>query len=216
VEQWVEDVAANVERCLTAVEQLRFAALRAHDSGVGLLTGALCRVMGLESGFATKLQYAAGLHDIGKVTLPDVILKKPGNFDAAEWVIMRRHTTLGFDILQGSNDATIKLAAIVALRHHERWDGTGYPDGLAEEAIPRAARIVGICDVYHALREMRPYKPPLSHERAMSIILEGDESGRTQPTHFDPTVLAAFKSCFELIREVYEESLPFHETCQAA
>lgn len=207
VSRAVVDIPANVGRCLTAVEGMRSKALYEHDRGVGILTGALCRVLGLESGFAAKLQYAAGLHDIGKVTLPDAIIEKESPLDAVEWEIVRQHPQFGFEILKNSQDPTIKLAATVALHHHERWDGTGYPDGLAGKAIPRAARIVAICDIYHALREMRPYKQPQSHERAMSIILEGDESGRTSPTHFDPTVLAAFGSHFDLIREVYEETL---------
>lgn len=211
----MDGVPSNVQKCLTAVEQIRFAAVHAHETGVGRLCGALCTIMGLESRFAACLHYAAGLHDIGKMTLPDAILKKPGELDANEWAIMRQHPKLGYSVLQGSADATVKIAARVALCHHECWDGSGYPDGLAGEAIPREARIVALCDVYHALREVRPYKPALSHDQVRHIILEGDGSGRTRPTKFDPAVLTAFALHSDLIRQVFEQSLARDDTSAA-
>jgi HD-GYP domain-containing protein (c-di-GMP phosphodiesterase class II) len=162
--------------------------------------------MGFESGHVAKLQFAARLHDIGKVTLSDKILNKSGPLDATEWDAMREHPRLGFDILCRSDDSFVRTAALVALCHHERWDGSGYPDGLAGEEIPPEARIVVVCDVYHALREARPYKSPLGHEQALTIILDGDESGRTRPSHFDPIVYAAFKTHSDLIRNAFEES----------
>ena len=93
------------------------------------------------------------------------------------------------------------MAAESALAHHERWDGTGYPKGLAGEAIPLSARIMAICDVYDALRSRRPYKPPFEHEKTLEIILTGD--GRTHPGHFDPAVLDAFKRSTDAFREIY-------------
>jgi putative two-component system response regulator len=161
--------------------------------------------MAFESGSIARLQFAAGLHDIGKVNLPDSILQKSGPLDATEWDAMREHPKLGFDILCQSDDSCVRTAALVALCHHERWDGSGYPCGLAGEEIPPEARIVGLCDVYHALRETRPYKSSLNHEQALAIILNGDGSGRTRPSHFDPITYAAFRTHSDLMRDAIEE-----------
>lgn len=199
-------VAVNVKQCLIAVENSRCAMVRAHEDVVSHLCGTLSGAMGFDSGHLARLQFAAGLHDIGKISLPDSILQKSGPLDAAEWDVVREHPKLGFDILCQSDDVFVRTAALVALCHHERWDGSGYPDGLAGEEIPPEARIVGICDVYHALREARSYKSPLSHEQAMTMILDGDESGRTRPSHFDPIVYAAFERHSDLMRNAIEES----------
>jgi putative two-component system response regulator len=199
----VDRVSTSIERCLSAVAETRCANVSAHQDAVGILCGALSRVMNFESGYVTKLQYAARLHDIGKVMLSDDILNKSGPLDATEWDIIRQHPKLGFNILSRFDDPLIRLAALVALCHHERWDGSGYPDGLAGEEIPPEARIVAVCDVYHALREVRPYRSPIGHEQAVSIILDGD--GRTLPSHFDPIVHAAFKGHNDLLRDAFEE-----------
>ena len=198
-------VADNVERCLKAIEISRCAINRIHEEAVGHLCGTLGRAMRLESGTVAGLQYAGRLHDIGKILLSDAILENTGAFDTAEWAAMREHTRLGSEILWPCDDPLVRLAAIVAEFHHERWDGSGYPDGLAGEAIPPEARIVGICDVYQALREVRPYKPSYSHEQAMRIILEGDEKGRTRPSHFEPALHAAFRAHSDLIRDASDE-----------
>ncbi len=200
----MDRVSRNVEQCLTAVAEIRCITVCVHADAVGTLSGTLGRAMGLESGYVARLQFAAGLHDIGKAALPENILNKSGPLDAAEWATMREHSNLGFAILSRCDNARIRVAALVALYHHERWDGSGYPDGLGGEEIPPEARIVGVCDVYHALREVRPYKSPLEHEQALSIILDGDESGRTRPSHFDPLVHAAFKVHSDLIRDAFQ------------
>jgi putative two-component system response regulator len=200
----VDDVPASIERCLSAVEAIRSPALRAHEDIVGSLSAVLGTLVGLDGGQTSLLRYAACLHDIGKIAMPDAIINKPAPLDAAEWAIVRQHTTLGHSVLEGSADAAVRLAATVALWHHESWDGSGYPHGLAGAAIPREARIVGVCDVYHALREVRPYKQALEHDQALRIILEGDAEGRTRPTQFDPRLLAALKRHDDAIREHYE------------
>jgi putative two-component system response regulator len=138
------------------------------------------------------LYKSAPLHDIGKVAIPDAILNKPGKLTADEWVIMRRHTEFGRDaILQaeaefaGTSVCFLRLAREIAYGHHERWDGTGYPQGLAGEAIPMSARLMAVADVYDALISKRVYKPAFPHERAIDMIIE--ERG----THFDPAVVDA-------------------------
>jgi len=117
---------------------------------------------------------------------------------------MKRHTVIGASILGTSASPYLAMASEIALRHHERWDGSGYPDGLGGEAIPVSARIMAICDVYDALRSKRPYKAPLDHAQVVQVIISGD--GRTNPSHFDPAVLATFTATTERFREIFEEN----------
>ena len=134
----------------------------------------------------------APLHDVGKVGIPDSILRKPGKLTEAEFEEMKKHTTLGYQTLSwaetrmGGHNDFLRLGAIIAYTHHERWDGKGYPRGLAGEAIPRIGRLMALADVYDALISKRVYKPAFDHETAKKIIVEG--SG----TQFDPLVVEAF------------------------
>ncbi len=129
---------------------------------------------------------AAPMHDVGKIGIPDAILQKPGKLDADEWKIMRRHPEIGAEIIGEDPSELLRLARVIALGHHEKWDGSGYPFGLAGEAIPLAARIVAIADVFDALTCVRPYKRAWSVEDAVALIRE--ESGK----HFDPVLAARF------------------------
>jgi putative two-component system response regulator len=127
---------------------------------------------------------------------------KPGGLDAEEWRAMKRHAELGAQILGGISESPyITMGKEIALNHHERWDGGGYPNGRRGDEIPQAARIMAVADVYDALRAKRPYKPPFTHERAVEIITVGDE--RTLPAHFDPAVLAAFRDYADKFGEIY-------------
>ena len=141
------------------------------------------------------LAKSAPLHDIGKVGIPDRVLLKPGKLDAEEWAIMKTHAQLGADALAHAERdvaqpvAFQKCAEQIARSHHERWDGSGYPDGLAGEAIPLPARLMALADVYDALISQRVYKPPFPHEQAYAMIVA--ERGR----HFDPDIVDAFIDC---------------------
>ena len=166
-----------------------------------------CRVltepMNLPADFQNAIYHASPMHDIGKIGIPDNVLLKPGGFTPDEWDIMRTHCTLGATILASGTSRYTRMGSEIALNHHEHWDGSGYPNGLKGEAIPLAARIMQICDVYDALRSKRPYKPPIDHPRTVEIIVQGD--GRTQPEHFDPAVLAGFTAQADRLAAIYGE-----------
>jgi len=150
------------------------------------------------------------LHDIGKVGVPDAVLKKEGKLTAEEFDQMKSHSKEGGDLLRHMKEflpnerSQLGIAIEIAESHHERFDGTGYPNRLAGEDIPISARIVSVADVYDALRSARPYKRGFTHEEAMAIIIQGD--GRTEPTHFDPLVLKAFEDSGSALQEAYDSN----------
>jgi putative two-component system response regulator len=150
------------------------------------LSGRLALAAGLSPAEADLLQHAAVLHDVGKVGIPDHILLKPGPLEPAERTVMETHTTVGGELLAGSRSPLVQLAEQIARSHHERWDGTGYPHGLRGDAIPLAARICAICDVFDALLSARPYKAPWTLEQTLTEL-------RTQRgRHFDPELIDQF------------------------
>ena len=175
----------------------------AHVQRISYFCDALAGMLGLDEVFLDKIFFASPMHDIGKIGIPDHILLKPGGFTPDEWGVMKDHTTMGAKILGNSKSPYLKMGAEIALNHHERWDGGGYPNGKRGEAIPLAARVMNICDVYDALRSKRPYKPAFGHMTTMDIITRGD--GRTQPEHFDPVIFAAFKQNHQTFRDIFEE-----------
>jgi len=145
----------------------------AHVFRMAAYARALAEAVGWPEDECALLELAAPMHDTGKIGIPDVILRKPSKLDADEWVIMRQHTVIGHDILSRSSEPVFQLAATVALRHHERWDGTGYPGGLKGERIPEAARIVTVVDVFDALTSKRPYKEAWPVEQALDTMRMG-------------------------------------------
>ena len=173
-----------------------------HTRRIGEYASKLAMLAGCDADFCRRIKHAAPLHDIGKVSIPDRILLKAGPLDTDEWDIMRTHAEAGARILRKYQQPLFQMAAEIACCHHERFDGSGYPNGVRGQDIPLAARITTLVDTYDALRSRRPYKPPYSHEHAMRVLVEGD--GRTNPIHFDPDLLALVVQHQELLRPVFD------------
>lgn len=157
-----------------------------HIIRVGRLSEQIGRVLGLDEDKLFQLRHAAPLHDVGKIGVPDAILRKPGALNREEWQIMQQHTVMGARILEDCPYPVIDMARQIALTHHERWDGRGYPQGLQGEQTPLWGRIVAVADAYDAMTSDRPYRPALSHEQAVEILRAERER------QFDPTVVDAF------------------------
>jgi response regulator RpfG family c-di-GMP phosphodiesterase/serine/threonine protein kinase len=157
-----------------------------------------------DENFVQMLECCAPLHDIGNVGLPDHLMRKPGKLTSEERIVMQTHTTIGADTLtevahqHGFAAAFMQTAIDIVRHHHERWDGTGYPDGLAGSAIPLSARVVAIADVYDALRSRRVYRPALSHTAVMHLMMES-------PGQFDPALLEVFQKCGRQFEKIYKE-----------
>jgi hypothetical protein len=164
-----------------------------HVAQVGDLSRELAEAVGMDAAAVDGLGYAAMLHDVGKLHVPDRILLKPGPLDPEEWEIIRRHTTIGASIMGHSSG--FELARTVARSHHENWDGSGYPDGLRALSIPLAARIVRLVDVFDALRSRRPYKPAWPFERCLEELVAG--AGR----QFDPDLAPTFVALLERLQQ---------------
>lgn len=172
-----------------------------NDTGVHIwrmaaYAGALAKACGLATELCQQIELAAPMHDTGKIGVANHILKKAGKLDADEWVEMKKHPRIGHDILSKSDAPLFVLAAEIALRHHERWDGTGYPDGLSGVAIPQSARIVALADVFDALAMRRPYKDSWPVDRVMTTLR--DSSG----SHFEPRLVHVFDAILPQILQI--------------
>ena len=159
----------------------------------------------LDNIFVENIYYASSLHDIGKVAIPDDILLKPGKLTAQEFEIMKTHTVIGATTLQTMlehypENRLLRMGVDISQSHHEKWDGSGYPQNLKGQAIPLSARIMALADVYDALTSVRRYKPAFSHEKSLDIILEG------RGVHFDPDVVDAFLVLEDKFRVIKEQS----------
>lgn len=171
---------------LSIVSEYRDDVTGRHTKRVSALSTAIAKELGIAEDEAVTIGTAAALHDIGKIGIPDFILMKPGSLTPDEIKLMRTHTTIGARMLAGSRSAVLQLAERIAHAHHERWDGSGYPDGLAGTEIPFAARIAGLADVVDALGSDRPYRPAVSFDRILAKV--EDEAG----AHFDPDIVTAY------------------------
>jgi HD-GYP domain-containing protein (c-di-GMP phosphodiesterase class II) len=177
--------AETVQRLSMAVE-FRDEDTGAHIERIGRFSTLLAEQVGMEPEFCATLSHAAPLHDVGKVAIPDAILLKPGQLTAEERAIVETHAEEGHRLLRGSSSSILDLAATIALSHHEKWDGSGYPRGAVGESIPIEGRIVAVADVFDALTSDRVYRNAFTVEEAVEMMLE--QRGR----HFDPVLLDAF------------------------
>ncbi len=191
-----------IESRLSIIQSLGVAAeYKDNETGMHILRMShYCRVLakalGYDDAAADLLFHAAPMHDVGKIGIPDAVLLKPGKLNEEEWAIMRNHTLIGERILGKQPSRLLQLAARIARSHHEKWDGTGYPDGLAGTEIPHEVRIVTLADVFDALTSVRPYKEAWPIEKAVDYIYA--QSGQ----HFDPEVVAVLAQCLPEFMEI--------------
>jgi PAS domain S-box-containing protein len=193
-----DEVLLEAYRAITLTAEMRDEETGEHLIRIGSYCRLLAETMGMPNKFCRDLEIFAPFHDIGKVGIPDSILLAPRRLDPGEFDLMKTHTVMGYNILKGKK--SLAMAAEIALYHHERWDGTGYPYGLKETEIPLSARITAVADVYDALRSRRPYKGPMEHRRVVDYITAN--SG----VHFDPSVVRAFLDVHLEMDEVFKQN----------
>jgi len=182
----LEEVRLEILERLCLASDYRDDATGRHTKRVGELAAQIGHELGLPMDEVEHIRLAASLHDIGKIGIPDMILLKQGELTVEETELMKTHTTIGGKVLSGSRSRMLQIAEVIALNHHERWDGLGYPRGLEGEAIPLSARIVALADVVDALASDRPYRGRWPDPQILAEVEE--QSGR----HFDPRVVAAY------------------------
>jgi len=182
---------------LAVVAEYRDSDTGQHIRRVGHTSGLLAAAMGIDAETVDLIAHASQMHDVGKVAIPDVILLKPGHLTPRQRATMQTHTTIGAEILSEPDDDVVVMGRDIALNHHERWDGQGYPNALSGRSIPLSARIVGLADVFDAVVSHRCYKSACTLDVALNII--ETDSGK----HFDPDVAAAFMSVLDDILESY-------------
>lgn len=183
---------------------LRAAEFRDDDTGnhiyrIGKYANEMAKILELDKEFGDMLLHASMMHDIGKIGIPDYILLKPGKLNEEEWEKMKTHTIRGAEILANSSSKIVQLAEQIALTHHEKWDGSGYPKGLKEEEIPLSGRITAICDVFDALISKRPYKREWTKEEVIQEIKNG--AGK----HFDPFLVSIFLENIETFIKIKQD-----------
>jgi putative two-component system response regulator len=191
------DRAETLQRLALAAEY-RDDAGSQHTQRVAATAAATAAKLGLDSAEVQLLREAAPLHDLGNLAIPDTILLKPGKLSAEEYELIKTHAELGARLLSGSSSPVLQMAAVIAMSHHERWDGRGYPEGLAGEDIPLVARVVAVADVYDTLTHDRPYKSLWPVEQAIAELC------RASASQFDPRVVDAFL-------EMHEDAAYDHE-----
>ncbi|GLQ33188.1 DUF3369 domain-containing protein [Litoribrevibacter albus] len=198
----IEDTQRELVYLLGEAVEKRSKETGAHVKRVAKISELLAQKVGLSEAEVELIKHASPLHDIGKIAVPDSILNKPGKHTDDEWIIMKTHAEVGYEILAKSEKRILKMGAIIALQHHEKWDGTGYPNGIKGEDIDICGRIVALADVYDALGSARCYKTAWPHEKIIEFIQQ--ESGK----HFDPALVKIIldnQKDFEAIRRRYPD-----------
>jgi putative two-component system response regulator len=205
LEQMVRERTDELRKTrLQVVQRLGMAAeYRDEETGSHILrmshmSALLARGIGWSEDDCELMLNASPMHDIGKIGIPDAILLKPGKFEAHEWEIMKTHASIGGKLLEGDESDLMRMAQQIAISHHEKWDGSGYPNGLAGEAIPQAGRIAALADVFDALTSVRPYKKAWTVEAAVDLIREN------RSTHFDPKLVDVFLQGLPEIMKIRE------------
>ncbi len=207
LDQQVNDRIKEIRDTRLEVIQRLAIAAELRDAGTGkhiYRMSRYCQLLALAIGFTKEqgelLLTTSPLHDIGKIAIPDSILLKPSALEPHEFEIIKTHTTLGAKMLSGSDSVFLKMAETIALSHHEKWDGTGYPHGIKGEEIPLVGRICAVADVFDALSSDRPYKQAWSFEKTMAEIRQ------LKGTHFDPKLVDAFEDISKDIKEVHDQN----------
>jgi putative two-component system response regulator len=214
----LERARAELVECLARASEYRDDETGSHVIRVGRYAAVIAKQLGLPSDQVAMIEQAATLHDVGKIGIPDAILLKPGKLSSEEFDFMKKHcgfgvsicshmssdefstftshTTCGAKIMRAGTSPLLQMAASIALTHHEKWNGTGYPLGLSGERIPIEGRITAVADVFDALSTKRPYKPAFPLDKCFAILEE------QRARHFDPNVLDAFFACSDEIVEI--------------
>lgn len=198
----LDSAYAELTYCLATASEHKDPETGKHIFRMGEYAALMGSLMGWSETEIAMIRLAAPLHDVGKIGTPDSVLLKPGKLTDFELKIMQQHPIVGYNILSCATSHVLKMAANIALNHHERWDGSGYPKGLSGHRIPMEAAITSLADVYDALRSERPYKPEIDHDTVRRIILEGD--GRTEPDHWSEEIMRLFDAHHYKFNEIYE------------
>ncbi len=170
-----------------------------HIQRMSEYSAVLARGLNLPPAEVELILHASRMHDVGKIAVPEAILKKPSELDSHEWKVMRQHSAIGSRILENSSSQILQAGRVIALHHHERWDGAGYPSGLSGSDIPLWGRICAVADVFDAVTSERPYKPAFPNEEALQLLRDG------KGKHFDPRVVDVFFECLEDILKIQEK-----------
>jgi response regulator RpfG family c-di-GMP phosphodiesterase len=197
--QAIRDREEELAMRLLGAARIRDEETGSHVRRIGLCSAAIGTALGWDDSRAADIRIAAPMHDIGKIGIPDAILLKPGRLDPEEMRVMQQHTVIGANMLGGSEIPLLIMGSEIALCHHEKWDGSGYPQGLAGEAIPVSARIVAIVDVYDAMIHRRVYKDAIPEPDVLSSM------SKAAGLHFDPMLLGVFMDILPTIRRIREQ-----------
>jgi HD-GYP domain-containing protein (c-di-GMP phosphodiesterase class II) len=187
--------SSNLDKMMATLEA-RYFGIAAHVDRVSRYTEVIAKKLAITASSARTMRGAARLHDIGKLAIPDSILLKPGPLTASERSVIQLHTMIGYDLLRDSETELLDAAAVMALSHHERWDGTGYPHQLRGNEIALEARIAALADAFDSMTRDRPYRPALNLLEALQLVREG------RGTQFDPDLVDAFLAAEAEIRRV--------------